>query len=688
MTAVTRSLEVTSVDMCRWNSRIRRALGFFAVSAVVVLTPAIAHALDIGKLRVYSSLTSPLEAEVGLIAPAPEDLETLIARVVAPANFTGSVESLQLLSDIRVTVTKRSDESYSLRLRSTQPLTEPVLHFVLDVKWASGRSVQEFTALIDLPRSQVAETVENEKSVATDKAVLQDAEPQHAATPSSPSQPAAPVPSEVPTSQAVVDTPPLAKAQVQAIAVDKNEKPASPAASQTLAGVGEPGIEKPQEKPSAQAPAATREPEAAAARKTELASPPPEAPRPISRAAAQAARKSMSATAAARPSSSSQDLGSVVTQWLRQNPTWALTLVTGLALALLLLAVALTVLSIKLHRRHAQRGLETKLPTPKLVKPKNIAQPEALSEGNRRQRDRRQRIDRRQRSVPVAIERRTGLARRRSELADDGKTTVCVELSDPIAEAEAYMAGGFYGHAEQALEDALSRDPSRLDLKVKLLEVYDRSGNEPALRILAEELHPQLGHGGNGAHSRGANGEENVLLNDLPVPEEPEVPAVAPGRQRKKGDGYVRTAAAGSVDRHMIEWDADMEPIGSAAVVATQARHECEMEGLPYLSEATATITLEEVFSEFLRTRKKLKPSTIAGYKRLMATLLADWGEKDLLEISADLVSKRHAELSQDHGKAYANRSMRFLRTLYNFALEKYQNGSDRVTPENPVQCI
>lgn len=654
-----------------------------AVSAIVVLTPAITHALEIGKLRVYSALTSPLEAEIGLVAPTAAELGTLVAQVVLPANFTGSLESQQLLSNIKVTVTKRSDQSYFLQLRSTQPLTEPVLHFVLAATWESGRSVKEFTALIDPPRSPLVESAKTEQSTAADKTAIQSAAPQQAAASPSPSESVAPAPSKAPTPLPAVDTSQRAKP----IGADKDRKPAAPGASQDLAAVKESNVEAPQEKPRPQAPALA--PQTAAAHPSELVSSPPKESRATAtQAAFLGPRKSVSSTEVTPPSSDSRDLSSVVTQLVQENPTVALALVASLALALLLLAAALTVLSIKLHRRHAQR-LETKLPTPKLVKPTNIPQPEALSEGNRRQRDRRQRIDRRQQSIPVAIERRSGLSRRRSELTDGGNTTVCVEVSDPIAEAEAYLAGGFYSHAEQALQDALRRDPSRLDIKVKLLEVYEQSGNVPAFRILSEELQPESEHGGSeqthnvGARDRGVNSEETVLLNDLPVPEESEIPAASPTR---KNGSEKQSIATGN--RHTVEWEADMEAVGSAPIVAAPTQHECEIEGLPYLSGPTVTVTLEEAFNEFLRARKRLKADTIAGYKRLMATALADWSERDLLEISADLVSKRHSELLQEHGKAYANRSMRFLRTLYDFALERYQDGSDRQVPRNPVQCL
>ncbi|MGM0451325.1 MAG: FimV/HubP family polar landmark protein, partial [Pseudomonadota bacterium] len=47
---------------------------------------------------------------------------------------------------------------------------------------------------------------------------------------------------------------------------------------------------------------------------------------------------------------------------------------------------------------------------------------------------------------------------------------------DALAEADVYLAYGRHGQAVQHLEDAISSEPSRVDLRLKLLEVYADSG--------------------------------------------------------------------------------------------------------------------------------------------------------------------------------------------------------------------
>jgi len=64
---------------------------------------------------------------------------------------------------------------------------------------------------------------------------------------------------------------------------------------------------------------------------------------------------------------------------------------------------------------------------------------------------------------------------------------------DPIAEAEVYMAYGRDAQAEEILKDAIQKDPERQELKVKLLEIYQTTGNKAAFESLAGEVYAKAG---------------------------------------------------------------------------------------------------------------------------------------------------------------------------------------------------
>ena len=64
---------------------------------------------------------------------------------------------------------------------------------------------------------------------------------------------------------------------------------------------------------------------------------------------------------------------------------------------------------------------------------------------------------------------------------------------DPIAEAEVYMAYGRDAQAEEILKDAIQKDPERQELKVKLLEIYQATGNKAAFESLAGDVYAKAG---------------------------------------------------------------------------------------------------------------------------------------------------------------------------------------------------
>jgi pilus assembly protein FimV len=64
---------------------------------------------------------------------------------------------------------------------------------------------------------------------------------------------------------------------------------------------------------------------------------------------------------------------------------------------------------------------------------------------------------------------------------------------DPIAEAEVYMAYGRDAQAEEILKDAISKEPKRYELHLKLLEMYAASKNMSAFETISGELYTTLG---------------------------------------------------------------------------------------------------------------------------------------------------------------------------------------------------
>ncbi|MAM72038.1 MAG: integrase [Gammaproteobacteria bacterium] len=104
--------------------------------------------------------------------------------------------------------------------------------------------------------------------------------------------------------------------------------------------------------------------------------------------------------------------------------------------------------------------------------------------------------------------------------------------------------------------------------------------------------------------------------------------------------------------------------------------------------KAARSVTLGEAYREYLQTRKNLKPNTLHDYKRCIEGALGDWLTTPLSELSKDKVEKRHRALGKK-SKARANNTMRVLRAIFNFAMDRYEDKSGKpIILFNPVSRI
>lgn len=100
-------------------------------------------------------------------------------------------------------------------------------------------------------------------------------------------------------------------------------------------------------------------------------------------------------------------------------------------------------------------------------------------------------------------------------------------------------------------------------------------------------------------------------------------------------------------------------------------------------------ITLRQVFNDYLAARKSLKESTAKDYERVLKQVVPDWLNKPLINITKDLIQRRHAKHGESNSKARANYAMRLLRAIFNFAINQYQSEDGmQVFTVNPVKYL
>jgi hypothetical protein len=100
-------------------------------------------------------------------------------------------------------------------------------------------------------------------------------------------------------------------------------------------------------------------------------------------------------------------------------------------------------------------------------------------------------------------------------------------------------------------------------------------------------------------------------------------------------------------------------------------------------------IPLSEVFKDYLKVRKNhLSENTVSNYHTVIRSHLSNWKNKELRGISRNMVQQRHAQLSETSPTS-ANKAMRVLRALFNFANGQYENEEGKgLFPDNPVSRL
>jgi pilus assembly protein FimV len=117
-----------------------------------LLSPALSWGLGLGEIHLNSSLNEPMNAEIDLIAAGPEELSALRASLAAKDAFTRyGIDRPPFLSTLTFKVGKSKDGRDVLLVRSSESIPEPFVTFLVEVNWARGRLMREYTVLLDPP---------------------------------------------------------------------------------------------------------------------------------------------------------------------------------------------------------------------------------------------------------------------------------------------------------------------------------------------------------------------------------------------------------------------------------------------------------------------------------------------------------------------------------------------------------
>jgi pilus assembly protein FimV len=121
-------------------------------ATVLLAAPFGAWGLGLGDIELQSALNQPFEAEIALTSATAEELEGLRASLASPETYERyGLDRPFELSSLQFRVTRNGAGRNVIRVTSPRPIVDPFLTMLVEVTWPRGRSLREYTVLLDPP---------------------------------------------------------------------------------------------------------------------------------------------------------------------------------------------------------------------------------------------------------------------------------------------------------------------------------------------------------------------------------------------------------------------------------------------------------------------------------------------------------------------------------------------------------
>lgn len=125
---------------------------FRLIGLMFLMSPLTVFGLGLGELTTQSALNQVYQGEIELLSVGPGEEENIRVNLASPKAFSkAGVERPFFLSTLTFTPATKDDGKSVIKISSRAPVREPFLNFLIEVNWAKGRLVREYTVLLDPP---------------------------------------------------------------------------------------------------------------------------------------------------------------------------------------------------------------------------------------------------------------------------------------------------------------------------------------------------------------------------------------------------------------------------------------------------------------------------------------------------------------------------------------------------------
>ena len=138
-------------ERVRVGSVAKSVTGIRVAVAAILFAPLLAYSAGLGRFTVNSALGQPLNAEIEIVSLQSGEEDSVTARLASLDAFRqAGIELSPALVGLQFAIDKRGSRPV-IRLTTAQAVNEPFLDVLIELQWASGRLVREYTFLLDPP---------------------------------------------------------------------------------------------------------------------------------------------------------------------------------------------------------------------------------------------------------------------------------------------------------------------------------------------------------------------------------------------------------------------------------------------------------------------------------------------------------------------------------------------------------
>ena len=123
-----------------------------ALSACMMVTSGLVHAMGMGEIEVNTALNEPLDAKIKLFSATSDELKNLNVSLASRDAFERvGIDRLPILRELEFELVSSGVGAPYIKVISNKAIKEPFLDFIMTINWSSGQMMREYTLLLDPP---------------------------------------------------------------------------------------------------------------------------------------------------------------------------------------------------------------------------------------------------------------------------------------------------------------------------------------------------------------------------------------------------------------------------------------------------------------------------------------------------------------------------------------------------------